>query len=231
MPTLRSATAAQLLAALRTLVVLSVLLGIGYPLVALGVAQAAFPRQADGSALTVDGRVVGSSLIGQAFTDPATGDPLARYFQSRPSHAGDGYDPTATAASNLGPEDGTDGRARPSLLTDVCTRGRDVAAANGVDGARPYCGADGRGTPTVRGTAPEAVTVPPDALTASGSGLDPDISPAYARLQVARVAAARSLPAAQVLALVDAHVQGRTLGFLGEPRVDVLQLNLALDRR
>lgn len=226
----RFSLAAQLLASLRALVVLSVLLGIGYPLVVLGVGQLAFHSQANGSPVSAGGKVVGSSLIGQAFTDPGTGDPIAKYFQSRPSNAGDGYDPTATAASNLGPEDVTDAKDKPSLLTDVCTRSKDVAAADGVDGARPYCGADGTGTPTVRGTAPQSVTVPPDAVTASGSGLDPDISPAYARLQVDRVATARGIPAARVMALVDAHVEGRTLGFLGEPRVDVLQLNLALDR-
>jgi len=224
---------AQLLAALRALVVLSVLLGIGYPLVVFGVAQVAFHSQANGSMVKADGKVVGSSLIGQSFTDPKTGDPLSQYFQSRPSNAGDGYDPTATAASNLGPEDVTDAVTasgdKPSLLTDVCARSKAVAAADGVDRARPYCG-DGVGTPTVRGSAPEAVTVPSDALTASGSGLDPDISPAYARLQVDRVATARGIPAAQVMALVEGHVQGRTLGFLGEPRVDVLQLNLALDQ-
>ncbi len=226
----RSSLPAQLLASLRALVVLSLVLGIGYPLVVFGIGQVAFHGQANGSMVTAGGKVVGSSLIGQSFTDPGTGDPLPQYFQSRPSNAGDGYDPTSTAASNLGPEDVTDAKDKPSLLTDVCTRAKDVAASDGVDGARPYCGADGVGTPTVRGTAPEGVTVPPDALTSSGSGLDPDISPAYARLQVDRVATARGIPAAQVMALVDGRVEGRTLGFLGEPRVDVLQLNLALDR-
>ena len=239
MRTPRNPLAAQLLAAVRVLFVLTVLLGVLYPLAVLAVGQTAFRGNANGSLVEVDGTVVGSDLIGQAFTDPATGDPLPQYFQSRPSSAGNGYDPTSTAASNLGPEDVTDTPVDPatavdhshtSLLTLVCTRSRQVARTAGVDGARAYCGPDGVGTPDVRGHGDSDTSrVPPDAVTASGSGLDPHISPAYARLQAARVARARGLPVEQVRALVEQHVQGRTLGFLGEPRVNVLLLNLALD--
>lgn len=231
---------AQLLAALRAFLVLTVLLGVVYPLAVLGVGQSLLHDNANGSKLEVGGRVVGSDLIGQSFTDPKTGAPLAQFFQSRASDAGDGYDPTSTAASNLGPEDVTDTPDDPatkqdessaSLLTQVCTRSTEIAAADGVSGARPYCGADGVGTPGTRGAAPErGMAVPPDAVTASGSGLDPDISPAYARLQVDRVAGARKLPVARVRRLVEDHVQGRTLGFLGEPRVNVLELNVALQQ-
>lgn len=235
----RSGFAGQLLAALRAFVVLSVLLGLGYPLAVLAVGQLSSPANANGSLVKAGGRVVGSDLIGQAYTDPKTGTPLAQYFQSRPSAAGDGYDPTKTAASNRGPEDVTDtpddpatpaDDSRTSLLTSVCGRSSDIGSADGVSGARPYCGPNGTGTPGRRGTAPAAPAVPPDAVTASGSGLDPHISPAYALLQVNRVAAARKVDPARVRALVTRYEQGRTLGFLGEPRVNVLELNLALDR-
>ena len=162
-----------------------------------------------------DGKTVGSDLIGQAFTRPveengkakldADGNPVVEadptYFQSRPSAAGTGYDPLATSASNLGPEN-------KDLIAAVKER---RATAAQLDGVRP-----GRR--------------PPDALLASGSGLDPQISPAYAREQVARVARERGLSEAEVRALVAEHTQGRILGFLGEPRVNVLELNLALDR-
>lgn len=230
---------AQLLAAVRAFLVLSVLLGIGYPLAVLAVGQLAFPGNANGSLVTVDGQTRGSDLIGQDYLDE-TGQALPEYFQSRPSSAGDGYDPTATAASNLGPEDVQDTPDDPateqddsdtSLLTTVCTRSLQVAEANGVDGARPSCAPDGSGAPGERsGGRAEDSPVPPDAVTASGSGLDPHVSPAYARLQADRVARARDLPVEQVRALVEEHVQGRTLGFLGEPRVNVLRLNLALDQ-
>ena len=239
MRTPRNPLAAQLLAAVRVLFVLTVLLGVLYPLAVLAVGQTAFRGNANGSLVEVDGTVVGSDLIGQAFTDPATGDPLPQYFQPRASSAGDGYDPTSTAASNLGPEDVTDTPDDPAtaaddsdtgLLTLVCTRSRQVAGTAGVDGAREYCGPDGVGTPDTPGDGDSDTSpVPPDAVTASGSGLDPHISPAYARLQAAQVARARGLPVEQVRALVEQHVQGRTLGFLGEPRVNVLLLNLALD--
>ena len=169
-------------------------LGVGYPLAVTGVAQVAFRSQADGSLVTHDGKVVGSTLIGQAYDDPS-------YFQSRPSAAGDGYDPLATSASNLGLDN-------PDLVKQVEER---RAAAVKADG-----------TP--------AAEVAPDALLASGSGLDPQISPEYAAQQVARVARERGLSEARVRSLVAAHTKGRTLGFLGEPRVDLLELNLALDR-
>src|SRR5512133_3081400 len=178
----------QSLAGLRLLLVLTVVLGLAYPVAVYGVGRLV-PDRADGSMLTVGGQVVGSSLIGQPFT----GD---EWFLPRPSAAGDGYDPLASGASNLGPEN-------PDLLATVTQRRQEVAHREGVD--------------------PSAV--PPDAATASGSGLDPDISPEYARLQVARVARARGLDPAAVTALVDNHVQGRDLGFLGAPHVNVLELN------
>jgi K+-transporting ATPase ATPase C chain len=189
------------LAALRALLVLTVVLGLGYPLAATGLAQVLRPDQANGSMVSSHGQVVGSSLIGQNLTD-AKGNPLLQYFQPRPSAAGkDGYDPTSSSASNLGPNN-----------ADLVKAINDRRAADAkMDGVAPS-------------------TVPPDALTASGSGLDPDISPAYAYEQVNRVAAARHLPVATVHELVAKHVQGRTLGFLGEPRVDVLELDIALDK-
>lgn len=214
----------QLLAAVRALIVLSVLLGIGYPLLITGIAQAAFHGNANGSLVTVDGKVVGSDLIGQQYLDDK-GNPLPQWFQSRPSNAGDGYDPTATAAGNRGPEDVTDSDDRTSLLTQVCSRSKAVGEADGVSGARPHC-TDGVGDP--KALDPVDVQVPADAVTASGSGLDPHISPEYALLQVDRVAQARGLPADTVRQLVEDHIQGRTLGFLGERRVNVLELNLAL---
>jgi K+-transporting ATPase ATPase C chain len=189
-PTLRAGWAG-----LRMMLVMTALLGLAYPLVLTGVAQVAVPERADGSLLHRDGSVVGSSLIGQSFA----GHP--EYFQSRPSAAGEGYDPLASSASNLGP-------TSPELVAAVEERRAAAAALDGTDPA----------------------DVAPDALTASGSGLDPDISPAYAAQQVARVAAARHLDTGTVRRLVAQHTSGRTLGFLGEPRVNVLMLNLALDR-
>jgi len=188
----------QYLAALRVLLVLTVLLGVVYPLLVTAVGQVAFNAKADGSLVSSGGAVVGSSLIGQSFAD-GHGHPLPQWFQPRPSAAGDGYDPTSTSASNLGPNNA-------DLLKAVQER---RAAAAALDGVAPS-------------------SVPPDALTASGSGLDPDISPAYAREQIDRVAKARGLDPATVRALVERHVQGRDLGFLGEPVVNVFELNLAL---
>ncbi|GII76386.1 potassium-transporting ATPase KdpC subunit [Sphaerisporangium rufum] len=279
------------LAALRALLLLTVVTGVVYPLAVTGVARLLFGHTAGGSPIERDGKVVGSAIVGQSFTD-AAGEPVRKYFQSRPSAAGDGYDPTATAASNLGPEDIVDvlpvpgarnGRGEPdegrrSLLTQVCSRSMAIGALEGVSGARPYCTPDGVGavlkvfpaagpparavsvnqacparpfiaayqgvrvecgrpgedyaagrTVAVRGDV-TGVQVPADAVTASGSGLDPHISPAYARLQAGRVAAERRLPLTRVTALIDAHTIPRSLGFMGEPAVNVLELNLALDR-
>lgn len=206
---------APLLASARALLVFTVLLGLLYPLLLTGVAQAVFHGNANGSLVRYDGRVVGSDLIGQSFSD-AKGNPLPQWFHPRPSNAGDGYDPTATAAGNRGPEDTVDTPDRESLLTQVCTRSTAVAAVDGVSGTRPGCPQSG------------PAQVPPDAVTGSGSGIDPHISPAYAEQQAPRVAKARGLPLEEVLTLVHEHMQGRTLGFLGEPRVNVLLLNLAL---
>ena len=183
----------QLGASLRLLVLLTLVLGVAYPLAVWGVAQVTMPGKADGSQVTVDGAVVGSSLLGQTFDGPG-------WFQPRPSAAGDGYDTLSSSASNLGP-------TNTDLLDDVQERRAKAAADNGVDPS----------------------TIPPDAVTASGSGLDPHISPAYARLQVARVAKERGLPEATVAQLVEDHVEGRLLGFIGEPRVNVLELNVALN--
>jgi K+-transporting ATPase ATPase C chain len=193
-----NATLRQSWTALRALLVLTVVLGLGYPLVITLIGQAALPAQANGSLLRVDDRVVGSTLIGQSFTD-ADGAPLPEWFQSRPSAAGDGYDGSASSGSNYGPEN-------PDLIAAVTERRAAIAAFEGVDPAE----------------------VPADALTASGSGLDPHISPAYARLQVDRVAEARGLAVAGVARLVEQHVQSRDLGYLGEPTVNVLELNAAL---
>ncbi|MGY5884624.1 potassium-transporting ATPase subunit KdpC [Modestobacter lacusdianchii] len=190
----------QLVAAVRALLVATVVLGLAYPLLMTGVAQLIAPGRADGSLVTSpDGTVVGSSLIGQSFTDSDV-DPLPEYFQTRPS-ASD-YDGAASGGSNLGPNS-------EELVAAVGERRADVAAFNGV----------------------EASEVPADAVTASGSGLDPDISPEYAALQVARVAEARGVPVDDVQALVDEHTDGRDLGFIGAPHVRVLELNLALDQR
>jgi potassium-transporting ATPase KdpC subunit len=184
--------------ALRALLVLTVVLGLGYPLVVLGVGQLLFPAQANGSLVRVDGDVVGSSLIGQSFSD-ADGTPLPEWFQPRPSAAGDGYDGGASGGSNYGPENA-------DLIAAIDERRAAIAEFEGVDPA----------------------DVPADALTASSSGLDPHISPAYALLQVDRVAEARGLPVDDVRTLVEEHTRGRDAGFLGAPTVNVLELNVAL---
>lgn len=273
----------QHLAALRALLFFTVALGLAYPLMLVGVAQIpGLSGRAEGSLITTNGVVTGSALIGQHFTD-ADGNPVPRYFQSRPSAGGDGYDPLSTGASNLGPESVVDTADAPSLLTQVCARSLAIGALEGVDGGRPYCTADGVGavlsvfradgltgavtravsvnqlcpaqpfittfegtavecanpaeghsggviTP-VRGDAADTSPIPADAVTASGSALDPHISVAYARLQAPRVARERGLTEADVTALIEKHTAGRALGFLGEPAVNVLQLNLALDAR
>lgn len=172
---------------------LAALTGVVYPGAVTAVAQMLFPRQANGSLVEADGRVVGSALIGQSFTQPW-------YFHGRPSAAGHGYDASASAGSNLGP---TDARLAAAVAARV-----DTAVADGA----------------VRGA------VPADLVTASASGLDPHISPASARVQVARVARARGVDSSAVAALVERQVEGRQFGILGEPRVNVLLLNIALDR-
>ena len=191
---------AQLVPAVVLTVLASVVLGVAYPLATYGVGQLAFKHQADGSLISRDNQVVGSSLLGQSFTD-AAGNPLPEYFQPRPSAAGNGYDATASAASNLGPSD-------PRLLAVIKERADAYRAFNHLPADAP---------------------VPVDAVTASFSGLDPDISEANARMQAPRVARARHVPLATVLQLVSKHTDGRGLGFMGEPGVNVLELNLALD--
>jgi K+-transporting ATPase ATPase C chain len=173
---------------------LCVITGLAYPAVVTGLAQALFPRQANGSLVTVNGRVVGSALIGQTFTQPW-------YFHGRPSAAGNGYDAAASSGTNKGP---TDLKLADTLIAQA------VAAAVKDDGA-------------VKGR------IPSDMVTSSASGLDPHISPANARLQVARVARARGADSDAVRALLEQHVEGRQFGFFGEPRVNVLLLNIAAD--
>ncbi|PWI09794.1 potassium-transporting ATPase subunit C [Streptomyces sp. NWU339] len=209
MPTSRTPWIRLHLTALRLLLVFTVICGLAYPLLITGIAQSAFPRQANGSQLEHNGQVVGSGLLGQNYNLPKKNPndpkeqprPDPKWFQPRPSAAGTGYDPTASGGSNLGPDDA-------ALTKTVQDRRAAVAAFDGVDPAQ----------------------VPPDALTASGSGLDPHISPAYADEQVDRVATARGLDPAAVRRLVEQHLQGRDLGFLGQRRVNVVSLNLALMR-
>lgn len=190
--------AAQTWTALRALLILTVVLGLGYPFVVFGVGQLLLPAPANGSLVTVDGRVIGSSLIGQSFSD-ADGAPLPEWFQPRPSAAGAGYAGESSGGSNYGPENA-------DLIAAIEARRAAIAEFNGIDPA----------------------DIPADALTASASGLDPHISPEYALLQVERVAEARGLPVAEVRALVAEHTQGRDLGYLGAPTVNVLELNIAL---
>lgn len=184
----------QFLAGLRLLLVLTVLLGLAYPLLVLGIGQLAFHAGANGSLVTSHGAPVGSALLGQRFSGP-------QWFIPRPSAAGAGYDGLASGGSNLGPGSTT-------LQKSVDTARAAAAAADGV--------------------APADVL--PDAVTASASGLDPDISPAYAELQAPRVARERHTTLADVRTLIKQHTTGRALGVLGEPGVDVVDLNIALDR-
>ena len=195
MPAALKSLVRQLRPALLVLALMTVFTGVAYPLAVTGVAQAVFHRKANGSLVKVDGKVVGSALIGQTFSD-------AKYFHSRPSAAGAGYDGTSSSGSNLGP-------TNPALLGAVKQRVADYRKANGLSADVP---------------------VPADAVTASGSGLDPQISVANARLQAARVANARGLTAAAVAKAVAANTTDRPLGVLGDPGVNVLLLNRALDQ-
>jgi K+-transporting ATPase ATPase C chain len=292
-------------AALRALLVFTVILGFGYPvLIWMAALIPGLHDKAEGSIITAGGKPVGSKLIGQLFTD-SSGNPLPQYFQSRPSAAGsNGYDPTSSGGSNLGPESivdtpgdpaklasgasATDAGFKPSLLTQVCSRSASINQLEGVDGSRPFCTGGGVGSvlsvigprdsrgyvvhPTrvisvnepcsttkqpfldfyegvrvecakfgedysnglivpIRGAASADPRVPADAVTASGSGLDPNISPAYADIQVARVAKARHVSPEQIREVVAQYRNGRALGFFGEPTVNVLELNLQLDHR
>ena len=198
----------QHVAGLRLLLVFTVLCGIVYPVFMWGIAQVAFKNQANGSMVSYHGRVVGSSLLCQEFVD-AKGNPLPQYFQPRPSDAvvsgaknDYGCDPLYSSASNLGPNN-------PLLVKNIQTAQQQIAKFDHV----------------------KISQIPADAVTTSGSGLDPDISPQNADIQVDRIAAARHVSPAAIMALVKQYTQGRTLGFLGEPRVDVLNLNIALDEK
>ena len=201
-------TVRQLIAALRGLLIFTVICGIIYPLAMLGISQVVFHKQANGSLVSYHGHVVGSSLLCQEFTD-AKGNPLPQYFQPRPSDAVNsasntdyGCDPGFSAASNLGP-------TNPVLVTLIKGRQKQIAAFDHV----------------------KISQIPPDAVTASASGLDPYISPQNAAIQLNRIATARHASPAAIMALVSQYTQGRTLGFLGEPRVNVLNLNIALNQK
>jgi K+-transporting ATPase ATPase C chain len=197
---MRSGILRQASVSIAALVIATLVLGFGYPLVVTGISQLSFHDKANGSLLYSEGKLVGSALLGQSFTD-AKGNPLPKYFQPRPSNAGAGYDGSSSGASNLGP-------SNPVLINQVSERVRAYRQFNHM--------------------APDAA-VPVDAVTASGSGLDPDISLQNALDQAPRVAEARHLPPARVLALLHQHTTPAEWGFLSEPAVNVLQLNLALN--
>jgi len=194
---------AQLVRELKTAavatVVLTVVFGLGYPALMTGIGQALFPHQANGSLISVNGKVVGSALAAQDFTSP-------RYFHERPSATSPAYNAAATTFSNLGPTD-------PALATEVHAQIEAILKLEG-----PY-------NPGLT-----VHDIPVDAVTPSGSGIDPEISIAYADLQARRVAAVRHLPLATVQALIRKYTDGRSWGFFGEPGVNVLELNIALDK-
>jgi len=248
----------QLLTGLLMTAVMIVLVGLAYPLVVTGVSEAFMSRQANGSLVNVNGKPVGSSLIGQNFTDK-DGNPLPQYFQPRPSKAGDGYDALSSGGSNLGPSNAklignvpgvsidtpTNPYATPSDPYCVPVQATDNSGNDVTDAAgNPVYEKNKDGTYVCDpGTVPQRtlayralnglaadVKVPVDAVTASGSGLDPNISVDNARLQAARVAKARNLTLDQVNSAIKAHTQDKQLGFLGEQTVNVLNLNLALDQ-
>ena len=185
--------------AIRAMLLFTLVLGVAYTLVITVIGQLILPAQANGSMVRSGDGVVGSALIGQSFSD-ADGNPLPEWFQPRPSAAGDGYDGGASSGSNFGPEN-------EELIAAIEERKAQVAEFNDVSEDE----------------------VPAEAVTASASGLDPHISPEYARLQVARVAEARDLAESDVRELVESRIQARDLGYLGEPTVNVLRLNLALE--
>lgn len=200
MHTSTRSTARSVQVAVRSMVLFTVVLGVLYTLALTGVGQLLIPARANGSIVyDAEGAPAGSSLLGQNFTD-AEGEPIAAYFQSRPSVAGDGYDGGASSGSNLGPEN-------EDLTASIQERRMQIAQFNGVD----------------------ASEIPADALTASASGLDPHISPQYATLQIDRVARERGVSPGEVRDLVQAHTERPDLGAMGMPRVNVLELNLALD--
>lgn len=179
--------------AFRMTIVSIVLLGLIYPLAMTAAAQAIFPRQANGSLVTVNGKLVGSAIVGQLWTEP-------QYFQGRPSAAGKGYDPTSTGGTNFG-----------------------ATSKKLIDNTRATIA-------TLEKQNPDAKGAPPmDLVTTSASGIDPDISPEAAYWEAPRVSKARKTSVAKIDDLIAQHVQGRTFGFLGEPHVNVLELNLALD--
>ena len=226
----------QLVPAIVSMVIFTVLLGLVYPLVITGIAQATFKDKANGSLIKKNGKVIGSSMLAQPFTT-AKGSPIKKYFQERPSAAN--YDPTYSTGSNLGP-------LNPKLIAECLPVQKTDKAGNPV--------VDKKGNPVYEtnpdgskvcdpNTVPQrakayrklnglakSVKIPVDAVTASGSGLDPDVSIANARLQAERVAKARGLSAAQVRKLIDDHTDGRPLGIIGEKTVNVLDLNLAFDK-
>jgi K+-transporting ATPase ATPase C chain len=258
----------QLLPSIVTVIIFTVLLGVGYPLVVTGIAQGLFKGKADGSLVSRNGKLVGSTLIGQAFVDK-NGNPIPKYFQSRPSAASGasattsaGYDPTLSSGSNYGPSNPLLVGFLPGFNT-VDLNGNTSKTNPFATKDDPYCvPTDKNGNPISSpsagqkyaknsdgtyicdsNTVPERVLnyrqlnglssnapVPIDAVTASGSGLDPDISIANARLQAQRVATARGLHLSKIQTLIDQHISGRDLGILGEKTINVLGLNLALDR-
>jgi K+-transporting ATPase ATPase C chain len=193
----------QLRSAIVLLVLMTAITGVAYPLVITGVAQVVFQDKANGSLIEREGQIIGSELIGQSFVDAETGETLPGYFRGRPSAAGAGYDASASSGSNLGP-------TNPVLIERVTADVTIIHSENGLA---------------------EDAEIPVDLVTSSGSGLDPDISPASADLQIARVARQRGITEDQVRAIVKEHTSGRTLGLLGEPRVNVLNVNLALDEQ